>query len=52
MGIFFDKGLPYTSVRNIATNIWKKYGIEKVLLNELFQFNQEDAFRRLLENGP
>lgn len=56
VGYFLDKGLPYTSVRNIATNIWKKYGIEKVLSNEhgffFFKFNQEDAFRKLLENGP
>ncbi|KAG5526205.1 hypothetical protein RHGRI_032471 [Rhododendron griersonianum] len=26
VGYFLDKGLPYTSVRNIATTIWKKYG--------------------------
>lgn len=43
VGYFLDKGLLYISVRNIATNMWKKYGIEKVLSNEqgffFFQFN-------------
>ncbi|KAF7120978.1 hypothetical protein RHSIM_Rhsim13G0137500 [Rhododendron simsii] len=56
VGYFLDKKLPYIGVRNIASRIWKKFGIQKVMTNEqgfyFFEFSQADAARRVIAAGP
>ncbi|KAF7123295.1 hypothetical protein RHSIM_Rhsim12G0066300 [Rhododendron simsii] len=56
VGYFLDKKLPFIGVQNIATQIWKKFGIQKVMSNEqgfyFFEFSQADAARRVIEATP
>ncbi|KAI8566950.1 hypothetical protein RHMOL_Rhmol02G0082600 [Rhododendron molle] len=50
------KKLPFIGVQNIAFQIWKKFGIQKVMSNEqgfyFFKFSQADAARRVIDAGP
>ncbi|KAF7124111.1 hypothetical protein RHSIM_Rhsim12G0084200 [Rhododendron simsii] len=54
VGHFLDKKLGFTAVRNIAMNIWDKFGIREVFSNEkgfFFFLFEGDKFRQILEIG-
>ncbi|XP_058202838.1 uncharacterized protein LOC131317296 [Rhododendron vialii] len=53
---FLDKKLPFGAVSNTAFQIWKKFGIQKVMSNEqgffFFKFSQVNAHKRVIAAGP
>ncbi|KAF7123196.1 hypothetical protein RHSIM_Rhsim12G0177600 [Rhododendron simsii] len=56
MSYFLDRKAPYMTVKSIACRIWEKFDITDVLSNEdgfyLFLFNNDDAYKRILDSGP
>lgn len=56
VGYFLDKKVPYLVVKNIVTQIWRKFGIYEALSNDngfyFFKFSQENAIRKVIEYGP
>ncbi|XP_071705361.1 uncharacterized protein [Rutidosis leptorrhynchoides] len=55
-GYFLGKRVAYPVVHNYVMNVWKKYGIEKVMMNAkgffFFKFTTETGMNGVLENGP
>ncbi|XP_071697485.1 uncharacterized protein [Rutidosis leptorrhynchoides] len=55
-GYFLGKRIAYPVVRNYALNVWKKFGIENVMMNSkgffFFKFATEMGMHGILENGP
>ncbi|KAI8542487.1 hypothetical protein RHMOL_Rhmol08G0141500 [Rhododendron molle] len=56
VGYFLDKKVHFKLVKDIVTNIWRKFGIYEVLSNDrgfyFFKFSHGDAIRKLIEAGP
>ncbi|GJT36585.1 zinc knuckle CX2CX4HX4C containing protein [Tanacetum coccineum] len=54
-GYFIGKRLAFPIVENYVKNVWAKYGIERVMLQNgffFFQFSSKDGMEKVLENGP
>ncbi|XP_071714513.1 uncharacterized protein [Rutidosis leptorrhynchoides] len=55
-GYFLGKRIAYPVVRNYGLNVWKKFGIENVMMNSkgffFFKFATEMGMHGVLENGP
>ncbi|XP_071714305.1 uncharacterized protein [Rutidosis leptorrhynchoides] len=55
-GYFLGKRVAYPVVKNYATNVWRKFGLQKVMMNSkgffFFKFETEDGMNGALEGGP
>lgn len=56
VGYFLDKQLPFSAVESIAFQIWKRFGIQKVMSNNqgffFFTFSQVDGHEKVVAAGP
>ncbi|KAF7145087.1 hypothetical protein RHSIM_Rhsim04G0153000 [Rhododendron simsii] len=56
VGYFLDKKLPFSAVESIAFQIWKRFGIQKVMSNDqgffFFKFSQADGHEKVVAAGP
>ncbi|XP_071699773.1 uncharacterized protein [Rutidosis leptorrhynchoides] len=55
-GYFIGKRLAYPVVQNYVTNVWKKYGLEKTMMNAkgfyFFKFTSSQGMMDVMEKGP
>ncbi|XP_071694872.1 uncharacterized protein [Rutidosis leptorrhynchoides] len=55
-GYFLGRRLPFPVVNNYVMNTWKKFGIEKIMMNAkgfyFFKFETEQGLLNVLEGGP
>ncbi|XP_071718721.1 uncharacterized protein [Rutidosis leptorrhynchoides] len=55
-GYFLGKRLAFPIVNSYVLNVWKKYGLEKVMMNSkgfyFFKFDSNAGMLKVLENGP
>ncbi|XP_071699632.1 uncharacterized protein [Rutidosis leptorrhynchoides] len=55
-GYFLGKRVAYPVVKNYVTNVWSKYGLDKIMMNDkgffFFHFDSEKGVKDVLENGP
>ncbi|XP_071741701.1 uncharacterized protein [Rutidosis leptorrhynchoides] len=55
-GYFVGKRLAYPAVKSYVTNVWKKFGLDKIMMNSkgffFFKFNSEERLKGVLESGP
>ncbi|XP_071699756.1 uncharacterized protein [Rutidosis leptorrhynchoides] len=55
-GYFLGKRIAYPVVKNYVTNVWKKFGLEKIMMNArgffFFKFTSESGLKGVLESGP
>ncbi|XP_071708023.1 uncharacterized protein [Rutidosis leptorrhynchoides] len=55
-GYFIGKRIAFPVVQNYILNVWKKYGLEKIMMNSkgffFFKFSYEEGMLRVLQEGP
>ncbi|XP_071739373.1 uncharacterized protein [Rutidosis leptorrhynchoides] len=55
-GYFLGRRVAFPVVQNYAMNTWKKYGVEKVMMNAkgffFFKFSSKEGMINVMQNGP
>ncbi|XP_071739438.1 uncharacterized protein [Rutidosis leptorrhynchoides] len=55
-GYFLGKRVAFPVVHNYVMNVWRKYGIEKIMMNSkgffFFKFSSKQGMMDVMENGP